>query len=129
MSRAIYFSLSHRPTAGRSFAWGRVPMFEVCVGIDTKARCCMGTRTEVRIQRDSTSSFAWGWIRRSNFTWGQINIEKYLIETFSMGMEKIQVPMHPLVIFLRGDAWGNAWGGFAWVSETGVSSRCTSMNT
>ena len=54
---------------------------------------------------------------------------RLVVETLSMGMEKTpkfvwgpspRIPTHPHAIFLRGDAWGNAWGGYAWVSETGV---------
>ena len=45
-----------------------------------------------------------------------------------MGMEKIQVcvgiiPMHPHASprnILSGDASGNAWGGYTWVTETWV---------
>ena len=34
-----------------------------------------------------------------------------------------RIPTHPLAIYLLGDAWGNAWGWYAWVSEAGVSER------
>ena len=53
-----------------------------------------------------------------------------------MGMEKItnfvwgsspSIPTHPHVIFLHGDVWGNAWGGFAWVSETRVFCACLNV--
>ena len=56
--------------------------------------------------------------------WGRL-----VVETLFIGMDKNpklvwgpspRTPTHPHAICLRGDAWGNAWGGYAWVSETGV---------
>ena len=93
-AKHVWTPLSHWPTGGRNFTWGWVPTFVVCVGTDTKAIFCEGTRTEVRIQRNSTSYFIlhedgypdrvlrgdtdanvekslrlfpWGWKRKYNF--------------------------------------------------------------
>ena len=58
---------------------------------------CVGTDTNVE---KLLRLFPWGW-----------KIYKFCVGT---------IPMHPHAIFLPGDAWGNAWGGFVWVSETGL---------
>ena len=40
--------------------------------------------------------------------------------TFCVGNSWGRPHASPHNIFLRGDAWGDVWGGYAWVSETGV---------
>ena len=45
---------------------------------------------------------------RVGIAWGQL-----VVDTLTWGWKKPK-------IFLRGDAWANAWGGYAWVNETGV---------
>ena len=58
--------------------------------------------------------------------------------TFCVGNSWGRPHASPHNIFLRGDAWGDVWGGYAWVSETGVSyimcatldvEQCDSGNT
>ena len=72
--------------------------------------------------------FCVGWIPRSNFAWGQTLTSRSRLDFFHGDGKNTnfgwgpspRIPMHPHAIFLPGDAWGNTWGGFVWVSETGV---------
>ena len=54
-----------------------------------------------------------GWGRLCSFH-GDGNNSNFVCGTSS------RIPMHPHKIYLHGDAWGNAWGGYALVSEIGV---------
>ena len=47
--------------------------------------------------------------------------------TFCVGNSWGRPHASPHNIFLRGDAWGDVWGGYAWVSETGVSKSNTAI--
>ena len=125
-----YFStfltpLSHRPTPGQNFAWGRVPNIALCVGMLCGAFFVWGAQF-------SNVNCAW----TNNF---RVNNYKNCVgmgvlmnsqqesfcgdekkSTFCVGNSWGRPHASPHNIFLRGDAWGDVWGGYAWVSETGV---------
>ena len=134
LSISLYTPLSHRPTPGQNFAWGRVPNIALCVGILCGAFFVWGAQFSnvnfawinnfrVKIYKNCVGiAWAWGfwWIvNKSPF----VGIKKN--QHFAWGIRG-DVPTHPHTTFfcvgMRGEMCGVDMRG--WVRQGCVNKSC-----